>query len=667
MSSTDWHRFLGLDVHAQQGIKRKRAPFEEEADQARLERWSRIREMDATVQLQRMLGPTAQFRGIQEDAIHSIVAGESPVVAVMATGAGKSLLFMLPAWIEQGGTTVVVVPLVALREHMAVRCRQLGISCLQWDARHPPDAAAVVLVTPESAVGEAFTTFLNRLRAVRQLDRIVIDECHVVLNQRYTFRKQMQQLGKLVGAETQMILLTATLPPSKEEELFRRMHFDRDQVKLFRDTTSRTNIAYSVIHVAEEVMKNALDQLVVRTVQKKLRQYSTGRILVYANSKLKVKQLALQFDCGAYYADASGRESLLKDFIAGKQRLLVATSALGMGVDIPDIRCVLHIGWPLSILDYAQESGRAGRDGLPSEALVIAQQGRQWKADDQQTKAEQAYMRLFVAGKDCRRAILDRYLDSQVQERTGCEEGEEKCDLCRGIEDYDEEEVEEEEVEVDESCQVGDEPAVMKMQQPREDAGTCQEAHTYLFHQQIRQRQIPRQRWIHTRQHEFGEVEWLQQQLAWWTGRCGLCDGAGEDSSHDIRECCRPESEAVKEAIRYAEAEICYERYAGCWKCGVPQDLCKTWESDGRGRYQKSAENRCQYRGTLMGSVFGIATGYSHVTTAWMKRLAEHGIYHDLPHQSLVQYLGRKAIKEIVEWSNLVEEFCWLTRLLVEV
>jgi superfamily II DNA helicase RecQ len=78
----------------------------------------------------------------------------------------------------------------------------------------------------KSAVGEAFATFLNRLQATRQLDRIVIDEYHIVLNRQYTFRKQMQQLGQLVAAETQIVMLTATLPPSEEGELFRRMHVD---------------------------------------------------------------------------------------------------------------------------------------------------------------------------------------------------------------------------------------------------------------------------------------------------------------------------------------------------------------------------------------------------------------------------------------------------------
>ncbi|KAF2175999.1 hypothetical protein K469DRAFT_761469, partial [Zopfia rhizophila CBS 207.26] len=158
-SSIDWHRFLGFQSAVEEGFKskkRKRAPFETEAEEGRIDRWERLRKMNAVVQLRRMMGKEAVFRGVQEEAIKAITAGESPVVAVMPTGAGKSMLFMLPAWAEQGGTTVVVVPLIALRGDMKRRCKKLGISCEEWEGRRPPDAAAVVLVTPESAVSEDF-------------------------------------------------------------------------------------------------------------------------------------------------------------------------------------------------------------------------------------------------------------------------------------------------------------------------------------------------------------------------------------------------------------------------------------------------------------------------------------------------------------------------------
>ncbi|KAA8617344.1 RecQ Superfamily II DNA helicase [Pyrenophora tritici-repentis] len=301
-SSTDWHRFLGFQAgldDQRRSSKRKRAPFESEADEARVDRWQRLRKMDARAQLKRMMGEEAKFRGVQEAAIKAITAGESPVVAVMPTGAGKSLLFMLPAWAEQGGTTVVVVPLIALRGDMAQRCKKLGISCVEWQSRRPPDAAAVVLVTPESAVGEEFATFLNRLRATRQLDRIIIDECHIVLNRQYTFRKQMQQLGKLVAVETQMVMLTATLPPSEEDELFRRMHFERGQVRMFRAPTARSNIAYRVVRVEKERKRQEVEATVLAMVQQKVRKYKSGKIVVYGNSVPKVKGLAEKLKCHA--------------------------------------------------------------------------------------------------------------------------------------------------------------------------------------------------------------------------------------------------------------------------------------------------------------------------------------------------------------------------------
>ena len=102
--------------------KRKKAPFESEADEARMERLERLGKMDTVAQLRRIKGNKAAFRGSQKQAIEAIVAGKSPVVAVMPTGAGKSMLFMLPAWAEQGGTTVVVVPLISLQGHMIQQC-----------------------------------------------------------------------------------------------------------------------------------------------------------------------------------------------------------------------------------------------------------------------------------------------------------------------------------------------------------------------------------------------------------------------------------------------------------------------------------------------------------------------------------------------------------------
>jgi RAD3-like DEAD/DEAH box helicase len=166
LSSTDWHRFLGFES-AEDGLarvlgKRKQGPWEAEADEHRRQRQWQLHQANMTQALQQMTGNDQfQFRGVQGPAMQAIQHGISPIVAVMPTGGGKSMLFMLPAYIG-GGLTVVVVPLVALRGDLQQRCVKAGISCVAWESRRPPDEAAIVLVTPESALSEDFMTFLNR-------------------------------------------------------------------------------------------------------------------------------------------------------------------------------------------------------------------------------------------------------------------------------------------------------------------------------------------------------------------------------------------------------------------------------------------------------------------------------------------------------------------------
>jgi superfamily II DNA helicase RecQ len=364
-------------------------------------------------------------------------------------------------------------------------------------------------VTPESAVEEEFATFLNRLQATRQLDRIVIDECHIILNRRYTFRKQIQQLGRLVAAETQMVMLTATLPPSEKDELFRRMHFERDQVKIVQARTTRTNVAYQVIRVDKGLQKQEVETVVVNKVQQKMRQYKSGKIVIYGNSVAKVKTLAEKFSCDAYYHDAVGKASMLANFMAGKQRVMVATSALGMGVDIPDIRCIIHVDWPRTILDYAQKSSRAGRDRVRSEAIIIVQKGHKAACHNQQTEAEQQLVRVYVEGDDstarCRRQVLDAYLDRR-EGREGCKDREKRCDVCRRP-DEEMEEIEEGSSKDSSSKDSSDTGAIEVVESKGETA-------QQVFQQQQQERQGPRQALTQQRQQEFADVEWLRRQLA---------------------------------------------------------------------------------------------------------------------------------------------------------
>ena len=202
------------------------------------------------------MGEKAEFRGLQEKTIQAIMTGQSPIVSIMATGEGKSLLFMLPAYCVSGGTTVVIIPLCSLQEDLERRCREAHIECVQWDSRRPHETASIVLVTPESAVTKTFSTYINRLRSTYQLDRVVMDECHVVLDSGPNFRPKLRALGaEIVQIRTQLIFLTATLPPQDEEDFFRAVCIPQECVHMFRGPTSRRNIQYQVHEVEEETIE----------------------------------------------------------------------------------------------------------------------------------------------------------------------------------------------------------------------------------------------------------------------------------------------------------------------------------------------------------------------------------------------------------------------------
>ncbi|KFZ18550.1 hypothetical protein V501_01161 [Pseudogymnoascus sp. VKM F-4519 (FW-2642)] len=115
------------------GVKRKREDGEDDIPSVEMIRWKRLREVDIRQQLKEMIRPEAEFRGQQEPALRAIMKGVSPVLVIMGTGGGKTMLFQLPACSQKGGTTIVIVPLKSLEESLHERCMELGISSIQWD------------------------------------------------------------------------------------------------------------------------------------------------------------------------------------------------------------------------------------------------------------------------------------------------------------------------------------------------------------------------------------------------------------------------------------------------------------------------------------------------------------------------------------------------------
>ncbi|KAL6412376.1 uncharacterized protein AUP68_03578, partial [Ilyonectria robusta] len=263
-----------------------------------------------------------RFRGKQQEAVESIIINKSPIVMVIGTGTSKSLYFILPAASCPGGVTVIVVPLVSLQGDMLDRYQKLNISCAEWRSDRVPGNVSIVFTTPESAMTKRFQDYIESLRVTARLDRFVIDEGHTILEGTRAFRPTLRELGGLALIGVQMVYLTATLPPTREDALFSLM-----------------------------------------------------------NTRQATEALAEEFGCDAYHREVDtrdGKAERLRVWISGLRRdqygdgrVIVATNALGLGIDVPDIRIVLHIEIPFEMADYAQQSGRAGRDGLRSEAIIV--------------------------------------------------------------------------------------------------------------------------------------------------------------------------------------------------------------------------------------------------------------------------------------------------------
>jgi superfamily II DNA helicase RecQ len=154
-----------------------------EQEAAELRRYQQMCDVDIDVELVRFYGNAdAGFRGIQEVVLQAIIHGdEAFILVIMPTGGGKSLLFMLPAAASWHGVTIVIVPMVALRQDMCKYSNEKGIPCTEWDSKRPPYHARIILATPESAVTLAFGRFVEEKKRSYQLEWIVIDECHMIL------------------------------------------------------------------------------------------------------------------------------------------------------------------------------------------------------------------------------------------------------------------------------------------------------------------------------------------------------------------------------------------------------------------------------------------------------------------------------------------------------
>ena len=374
------------------------------------------------------------FRGQQEAVIARVMRGEHSL-ALMPTGAGKSLCYQVPA-LARRGTAIVISPLIALMHDQIRSAHAAGIRAASMTSADSDNAATaeafragaldLLYVAPERAATSGFQALLEHA----QIALFAIDEAHCVSEWGHDFRPDYRGLRPMLDrfCNVPRLALTATADPATRVDILRQLGIPDDG--LIIAGFDRPNIRYAI--TPRNNGPRQINDLLARL---------PGAGIVYAQSRKATEDIAAAItrtgrEAGFYHAglDPERRAATQAAFVRSESMVMVATIAFGMGIDKPDVRFVIHAGLPKSIEAYYQETGRAGRDGDPAEAHLLwgvsdFSRARQWLGDvePERLAGEQARLNSLAAlveTPECRRAVLLRHFGEHPPERCG------NCDNC---------------------------------------------------------------------------------------------------------------------------------------------------------------------------------------------------------------------------------------------
>lgn len=378
------------------------------------------------------------FRGGQLEVITQVLAGNDSLI-LLPTGGGKSLCYQVPALVLPG-ITLVISPLISLMQDQVHQLRELGVEAAYLNSSLQPEQAQAVIqsvqnnqidllyVAPERMLQPYFLNLISRCN----ISLIAVDEAHCVSHWGHDFRQDYRNLGQLkhLLSQVPMIALTATADIATQQDILHQLNIP--EAFVHKGGFDRPNIRYNLLRKYK-----GFDQVV-----NFVRQQAGNSGIVYCNSRAKVddltaklKQAGIRTD--AYHAgrDTAMREMVQTQFLKDDLQVVVATVAFGMGINKSNVRFVVHHDVPRSVEAFYQETGRAGRDGMPAEALLLYDERdgariKKWIADGSTADRFAIEMHKFEAmqsfaeAQTCRRQVLLNYFADYRDTPCG------NCDIC---------------------------------------------------------------------------------------------------------------------------------------------------------------------------------------------------------------------------------------------